>query len=214
MLDVAIIDYQINNLHSVQAACRHAGMRSAITNNFTEIHNAKAVILPGVGAFAKAIEELKRTGLDQCIRDFIDSGRPFLGICLGFQLLYDYSEEFGRNEGLGLVAGHVTRITPTHSATDRCPVPHVGWNALVRVSDSWQTTLLANNTDHALMYFVHSYCVIPKNDKFVLSHTTYGNQTFCTAIQKNNIFGAQFHPEKSGPVGLKVYQTLKSKISD
>lgn len=211
MLDVAILDYQLNNLHSVEAACNVAGLHSEVTSDFTKILRAKAIILPGVGAFGEAMTQLIDSGLNECITEFVDTGRPFLGICLGFQLLFDRSEEFGNHKGLGLISGSVNRLQFSASPEVRYPVPHVGWNSLKQTA-SWKDSLLENSTEGDLMYFVHSLYVEPKDKSITLASTQYGEQTYCSAIQKENIFATQFHPEKSGPAGLKIYHTLKEKI--
>ncbi len=211
MIDVAILDYQLNNLHSVEAACNVAGLHSEVTRDFTEILRAKAIILPGVGAFGEAMAQLAKTRLDKCIAEYVESGRPFLGICLGFQLLFDRSEEFGEYEGLGLISGSVNRLRFSASAKARYPVPHVGWNSLKQTA-CWKGSLLKKNTEGDLMYFVHSLYVEPEDDSITLAQTHYGEKIYCSAIQKENIFATQFHPEKSGPAGLKIYHTLKEKI--
>jgi len=211
MLDVAILDYQLNNLHSVEAACRVAKLRSEVTNDPKKILAARAIILPGVGAFGEAMTQLIDSGLDACITEFVDSGRPFLGICLGFQLLFDRSEEFGDHKGLGLISGSVNRLQFSASPEARYPVPHVGWNSLKKTA-SWKDSLLENSTEGDLMYFVHSLYVEPKDKSITLASTQYGEQTYCSVIRQKNIFATQFHPEKSGPAGLNIYHTLKQKI--
>ena len=208
-MDVAIIDYKMSNLHSVQAACQKSGLSFVITSDKYEILDAKVAILPGVGAFGQAMKYLGDSKLDDTIYQFVDSGRPFVGICLGLQLLFDSSEEFGDYSGLGLIKGKVKKFKFYSDNSTKYPVPQIGWNKLNKTNDSWDDSLLCDNSNEDFMYFVHSYFVEPKNDNIILSYTTYGNVEYCSSIQQNNIFACQFHPEKSGEIGLKVYKYLK-----
>ena len=210
-MDVAIIDYKMSNLFSVQAACENVGLSSTITSDKNEILDAKVAILPGVGAFGEAMKYLSDLKLDDTIFQFVDSGKPFVGICLGLQLLFDSSEEFGDYSGLGLIKGKVKKFKfHSHNYT-KYPVPQIGWNKIGKNGSSWGNTLLCNNTNDDFMYFVHSYFVEPENDNIMLSKTTYGNTEYCSSIQQNNIFACQFHPEKSGEIGLNIYKTLKKE---
>ena len=206
---MAIIDYKMSNLHSVQAACNKVGLSSVITADAVQILDAKIAILPGVGAFGEAMSHLSESKLDDCIQCFVESGRPFIGICLGLQLLFDQSEEFGRHKGLGLIRGKVKKFQFNINANIKFPVPQIGWNQVRQNSCSWDGTLLCNNQSGDFMYFVHSYYVEPEDEQVILSATTYGDQDYCSAIQHKNIFATQFHPEKSGSVGMKVYEQLK-----
>lgn len=208
-MDVSIIDYQMSNLHSVQAACKKVGLSSVITSDKSQISDAKIAILPGVGAFGKAMSYLVKSKLDQSIYSFIDSGRPFIGICLGLQLLFDTSEEFGIHRGLGIIRGTVKKFQFNRSQSVKYPVPQIGWNKIKQNGASWEQTLLLNNQDNDFMYFVHSYYVEPEDENIILSKTTYGDREYCSSIQKDNIFACQFHPEKSGEVGLNIYKILK-----
>ena len=208
-MDVAIIDYKMSNLFSVQAACENAGLSSIITYDKNEILDAKVAILPGVGAFGEAMKYLSDLKLDDTIFQFVDSGKPFVGICLGLQLLFDSSEEFGDYSGLGLIKGKVKKFKFHYHNSTKYPVPQIGWNKISRNGSSWENTLLCNNTNDDFMYFVHSYFVEPENDNIMLSKTTYGNNEYCSSIQQNNIFACQFHPEKSGEIGLNIYKNLK-----
>ena len=208
-MDVAIIDYRMGNLHSVQAACKKVGLSSVITADAEQILDSKIAILPGVGAFGKAMSHLAESGLDDCIIHFTESGRPFIGICLGLQLLFDQSEEFGNHKGLGLIKGTVKRFQFNNGKNIKYPVPQIGWNRVRQNNSSWENTLLRNNQSYDFMYFVHSYYAEPEDDKVVLATTTYGDQEYCSAIQSNNIFATQFHPEKSSATGMKIYEELK-----
>jgi glutamine amidotransferase len=213
-MDVAIIDYKMSNLHSVQAACNKVGMSSVITADAAQILDAKIAILPGVGAFGEAMTQLTESKLDDCIVSFVESGRPFIGICLGLQLLFESSEEFGSHKGLGLIKGTVKKFNFSISENIKYPVPQIGWNRILQHSFSWDGTLLCNNQNDDFMYFVHSYYVEPDDKNMILTTTTYGDQEYCSAIHYNNIFATQFHPEKSGSIGLKVYEQLKNNYGE
>jgi len=210
-MDVAIIDYKMSNLFSVQAACEKVGLSSTITSEKNEILDAKVAILPGVGAFGEAMKYLRESKLDKIIHEFIETGKPYVGICLGLQLLFDSSEEFGDYNGLGFVKGKVKKFKfHSHNAT-KYPVPQIGWNKINKTNGSWDDSLLCKNTNGDFMYFVHSYFVKPENDNIMLSKTTYGNTEYCSSIQQNNIFACQFHPEKSGEIGINIYKNLKKE---
>ena len=211
-MDAVIIDYKMSNLHSVQAACNKVGLSSVISSDPKEILDAKIAILPGVGAFGEAMSQLTRSGLDECIFRFVESGKPFIGICLGLQLLFEKSEEFGDQKGLGLVSGSVKKFKPITIKNTKFPVPQVGWNKVSHNNRFWENTPLKNNKNDDFMYFVHSYYVVPKDEEISIASTTYGQQKYCSAIKKKNIFATQFHPEKSGLVGLKIYQYLKTNL--
>lgn len=199
----------MSNLFSVQAACEKVGLSSIITTDKNEILDAKVAILPGVGAFGEAMKYLVDSKLDDCIYRFVNSGKPFIGICLGLQLLFESSEEFGNNKGLGLVKGKVKKFQFHSDNSIKYPVPQIGWNKIKSDGKSWEKTLICNNNNNDFMYFVHSYFVEPKDGSIILSKTNYGNTEYCTSIQQNNIFACQFHPEKSGKIGLNIYKTLK-----
>ena len=213
-MDVAIIDYKMSNLFSVQAACRKVGLSSVITSDKNEILNAKIAILPGVGAFGEAMKYLLNSKLDDCIYRFVDSGKPFIGICLGLQLLFESSDEFGSHKGLGLIKGTVKKFQFIANQSVRYPVPQISWNKITQNSAVWNQTLLCNNHDNDFMYFIHSYYVEPEDKSIVLSKTIYGDKEYCSSIQYHNIFASQFHPEKSGPVGMKIYKELKNKLTN
>jgi len=213
-MDVAIIDYKMSNLFSVQAACQKVGLSSVITTNKNEILDAKIAILPGVGAFGEAMKYLGDSKLDETIFQFVDSGKPFVGICLGLQLLFESSEEFGNYSGLGLVKGKVRKFQFYSNNSVKYPVPQIGWNKIKQMDVSWTDSLLCNNINNDFMYFVHSYYVEPEDKQVILTTTNYGNQEYCSSVQYNNIFASQFHPEKSGEIGLKIYQQLKTNLSD
>jgi glutamine amidotransferase len=210
-MDVAIIDYRMSNLYSVQAACKEVGISSVITSDSSEILDANIAILPGVGAFGEALSHLIKSKLDECIYSFVDSGKPFIGICLGLQLLFDSSKEFGNHKGLGLIKGTVKEFQLHSNHSIKYPVPQIGWNKITKNGASWEKSLLRNNHDNDFMYFIHSYYVEPEDDSIVISKTIYGDKEYCSAIQQDNIFATQFHPEKSGDVGLNIYKTIKKE---
>ena len=213
-MNVAIIDYKMSNLHSVQAACNKVGLSSVITADKGEILDAKVAILPGVGAFGEAMNHLAKSKLEDCIYKFIESGRPFIGICLGLQLLFDQSEEFGSHKGLGLIRGTVKKFQFYISENNKYPVPQIGWNRIRQNNCSWDNTLLCKNQSDDFMYFVHSYYVEPEDENVVLATTTYGDQEYCSAILYNNIFATQFHPEKSAIKGQLIYRQMLNVIKN
>ena len=205
---VAIVDYGLGNLYSVQRACEHVGLSAAITAQRAEIERADGVILPGVGAFGDAMATLKRLDLVGVLQDAAAADRPLLGICLGVQLLMSESQEFGLHRGLDIIKGSVVQFSGLREGQRRLKVPHVGWNRIAPPSDreqSWQGTPLEGLAHGEFMYFVHSYCVQPADAGVVLSVTRYGQTEFCSSIGSGNIFACQFHPERSGAEGLKIY---------
>lgn len=193
---IAIADYGIGNLRSVQKAFNKLGYDAIITGDKAVIESASHVVLPGVGAFADAINLLKTTGLDKVIIAEANKGKPILGICLGMQLLFESSSESGVHEGLGLIKGKITRFNID------LKVPQVGWNA-VKVA---KPSKILNNVDGEYFYFVHSFCAADINDE-TCGITDYSVE-FTSAVEKNNIFGVQFHPEKSGESGLKILKNF------
>ena len=220
---VAIADYGIGNLFSVRHACEQVGLEASITTSSKEILAASAVILPGVGAFGDAMAALERLGLESALRDFAVSGRPILGICLGMQLLMTQSHEFGRHRGLNIVEGEVLRLKEFTGEERRLKVPHVGWNRIYGHSlenvpghhaATWNGSILEGLSQGEFMYFVHSYYPLPVDSRVVLSSTPYGPIGFCSSLRFGNVFGCQFHPERSGPRGLRIYQNFARLIRD
>jgi glutamine amidotransferase len=197
---IAIIDYQMGNLRSVQKGFEKVGHQAIITCDPAELAKAEKIVLPGVGAFADAIAELRRRDLVQPIHDAIDAGKPFLGICLGLQLLFDVGYEDGRYEGLGVLRGEVRRFDLPHEYK----VPHMGWNqAIIRR----RAPILEGINEGAHFYFVHSYYVLPEDPAVVAIEANY-RQPFCAAIWRENLFATQFHPEKSQADGLKILKNF------
>ncbi len=197
---IAIVDYQMGNLRSVQKAFERVGHAAAITADPRTLERADHIVLPGVGAFADAIAELRRRELVEPIRNAIDSGKPFLGICLGLQLLFDVSYEDGEHEGLGIVPGEVRRF----DVPAEYKVPHMGWN---EVSFRRRAPIFAGIEDGAHFYFVHSYHVAPKDIRIVDGEASYP-KPFCATIWRDNLFATQFHPEKSQAAGLQVLKNF------
>ena len=209
---VAIIDYQLGNLFSVKQACLYLDMEANITTDKNELLNADYAILPGVGAFGDAMNNLHQLDLVEPIKDFIASGKPFMGVCLGLQLLFNESEEFGSNKGLCLIDGAIKKFAPGDTAGHVLKVPQIEWNQVYETSNNpWQQSPLRNCKNGDYMYFVHSYYVQPGSLQYVLSTTTYGGYEYCSSILNNNIFACQFHPEKSGLHGVEIYKNWFDK---
>lgn len=197
---IAIIDYGMGNLRSVQKAIEFLGSSATITSSPTEISKADKVILPGVGAFSKAMENLNKFKLLETIKETVAKDTPFLGICLGMQLLLETSEEHGLAKGLGLVAGTVKNFRNAINFDQNLSVPQIGWNY---VSQTKKNSLFVGLPEKFQVYFVHSYYVDPQDKQVNIGETMYGIN-FCSALQKKNLFGVQYHPEKSGEVGLQI----------
>ena len=197
---IAIIDYQMGNLRSVQKAFESLGTEAVITSDATVLQQADKVVLPGVGAFEDAIKELRNRDLVSPIHDLVASGKPFLGICIGLQLLFDVSYEGGEYEGLGIIAGEVQRF----EIAPEFKVPHMGWN---QVNIEQASPILQGIDNNTYFYFVHSYYVVP-SDPSVISLTSDYDGTFCAGICRGNLFATQFHPEKSQRAGLKLLQNF------
>lgn len=211
-MDVAIIDYKMGNLYSVKAACANVGLSSIISSDHSEILDAEVAILPGVGAYGEAMHNLSALKLDEIIFKFIDSGKQFIGICLGFQLLFENSNEFGLNSGLGVLKGSVKKIKLNTSNNDRFPIPQIGWNKIKNIGKSWKNTLLSKNENEDFMYFIHSYYVEPHDENIILANTNYGRFEYCSSINYKNIFATQFHPEKSSYKGILIYENIFNLI--
>ena len=202
---VVIIDYQLGNLFSVKQACDTVGINAEISSNSEDILNADALILPGVGAFIEAMNNLKKNGLDTAIQYKVTGGTPIFGICLGQQLLFTESEEFGAAKGLDLISGILKRFPETFNER-KVKVPHIAWNTIFKLNQLWDNTALCDLNNNDFMYFIHSYYVKPNDDTCVLTLTNYDGIEFCSSILKNNIFATQFHPEKSADKGISIYK--------
>ena len=209
-MEISIINYGMNNLYSVQNACYNEKINSIITDDHDKILNSKIAILPGVGAFKEAIYNIKKKKLDKTILNFINSGKPFFGICLGMQLLFNESEEFGSTKGLGVFEGKVIKFKS--NKIKNIIVPHVGWNKITFNENNYKSSVMKNNFDNDFMYFVHSFHVLPEIKDVQLTSTNYGGINFCSAIKKDNITAFQFHPEKSGIAGKKIFKEIKKLL--
>lgn len=203
---VCIIDYKLGNLFSVNQALNNIGLNVTISSNRDELLEADALVLPGVGAFGDAMDNLKNLDLVDPIIEAVTNGKPLLGICLGLQLLFTESDEFGISKGLNLVSGKVKRFRDFQTNGDKRKVPQIAWNQISMPSGvSWEDTPLSEIQEGEFMYFVHSYYVEP-HEPVALTTTNYDGQSYVSSIIKDNIFACQFHPEKSGVEGLKVYR--------
>jgi len=197
---IVIVDYGMGNLRSVQKGFEKIGARAIVSRDIQAVEQADRLVLPGVGAFAECMRNLEILSLIEPIRSFLVSGRPFLGICLGLQLLFDESEEFGVHKGFGIIAGKVRGFDRDMGLK----IPHMGWN---QVRFARQSPLLKGLPDGAYFYFVHSYYVDPIDPSDVLTETEYGI-TFTSAVSRDNIFAVQFHPEKSQEYGLTLLRNF------
>jgi imidazole glycerol-phosphate synthase subunit HisH len=213
---VAIVDYGVGNLFSVAQACAHVGLTPEITSDAEQLYTADAVILPGVGAFGFAMSRLQALGLVPALLETAESGKPLMGICLGFQLLFNASEEMGNSKGLGLVPGVVRPLANVIVDTGHKPrIPNIAWLPVAPRLDrqlDWASGLLADVKAGTKMYFVHSYFAEPAHQKAIQAETSYHGYTFCCATETENVFGCQFHPEKSAEAGLQIYNNLARKL--
>ena len=203
---IAIVDYGMGNLRSVQKAFEAVGHEATVTRDHLMIDRASHVVLPGVGAFGDCMDNLTRYGLEAPIRRSISSGKPFLGICLGLQLLFTESEEFGQHEGLGILPGTVKAFPPRSSSMAGLKIPHMGWNTIAIQQSS---PLLRDIPPESHVYFVHSYYVEPEDPTVTCTTTQYG-VPFVSSVGKDNIFATQFHPEKSQKIGLQLFRNFGS----
>jgi len=195
---IAITDYGAGNLHSIRQALLRRGLDVQVTDSPQALDGAAALVVPGDGAFGPAMQRLRTGGWADRIREYIGSGRPFLGVCLGMQLLFDESEEDGAHRGLGVLRGRVTRLP------DGVKVPHMGWNQLAVVR---QSPLLEGIPSSAHVYFVHSYYVLPEDPGIVAATAVYGGEV-AAVVGRDNLWATQFHPEKSGAVGVRILENF------
>ncbi|WP_058485098.1 imidazole glycerol phosphate synthase subunit HisH [Defluviitalea phaphyphila] len=196
-MSIAIIDYGMGNLRSVQKAFEFLGYEAIVTDKKEEIDQAEKIVLPGVGAFRDAIKTIRTKKLDKEIYKAVENGKPFLGICLGMQLAFDKSYEYGEYEGLGLLKGDIVKLP------DNVKVPHIGWNSLTVKKKS---PLFEGLPEEPYVYFVHSYYL--ETSEPIVSATTFYGKEIQVAAQKDNIYVTQFHPEKSGDIGLKILKNF------
>ena len=197
---IAIIDYGMGNLRSVQKGLERVGFGTLVTREVSQIRSARGVVLPGVGAFSACMENLGKFGLVEPIREIVREHKPFLGICLGFQLLFSESEEFGKQKGLDLFTGKVVGFHPS----EELKVPHMGWNRIEKKQDS---PFLEGISTGDYVYFVHSFYVVPQDPSITATTTDYG-KPFVSSIATERMFACQFHPEKSQELGLRILENF------
>ncbi len=207
MKKVAVIDYFSGNIFSITRALECLGCHVTLASTPHDILSADYCVLPGVGAFGDGISILRDKGLDVAMFDFIKTGKPFMGICLGMQLLFSTSEEFGTHNGLNFINGKVLKLPENLGLK----VPNIGWHPLTipnGQSYDLSHTILRNFNLKSDLYFVHSFACYPSNPSEWLASTSYGGHSFCSVVRKDNVFGCQFHPEKSGPSGLSILKNF------
>jgi len=209
-IKAAIVDHRLGNLYSVKLACEHVGMQAEVTDDPADILSADVAILPGVGAYEDAMISLNESGLSHVLHEVAARGTPLVGVCLGQQLLMTESFEFGHHLGLDLIEGQVLPFGKPQDKNGRIlKVPQVCWNRIHRPAPpAWEGSFLDGVDDNEYMYFVHSFYVKPASQDVVLATTTYGDVEFCSSLRRGNIFATQFHPERSGPQGLRVYENI------
>jgi imidazole glycerol-phosphate synthase subunit HisH len=209
---VTVVDFGAGNLLSMARALRRCGAEVELAEDAATIARAERLVLPGVGAFGDAMDGLHARRLDSAVLEFLDSGRPFLGICVGMQMMLDSSEEFGRHQGLAAIAGKVRAIPKTGGNGRPHKIPHIGWNALAPAGTDdppgWSGTILAGIEQDACVYFVHSYTAWPTDEAARLADACYDGRRIAAVLRTGNAYGCQFHPEKSGPVGLEILQNF------
>jgi imidazole glycerol-phosphate synthase subunit HisH len=203
---VTVIDYGVGNLLSVQRGLEKCGAEVSISSDPSEILNSTKVVFPGVGAFPDGMKALENLKLIPIIKEFVASNRPLLAICLGMELLFDESNEFSVTSGLGLISGKVVPVPNTGTDGNRLKIPHIGWAELQTTTKypNWKNTVLADIKENESTYFVHSYMAVPEFEENLLSTVSYGGNTLAAVVKKDNLIGCQFHPEKSGTVGLRI----------
>ena len=202
MNKISVIDYGIGNIKSICSALEKRNTEIHLTDDKSEIMSSDGLILPGVGAFAHGMEKLISKKLDLIIKEFVSTGKPLLGICLGMQMLFDKSMEFGETDGLGLIPGEVLRLKSNKKEPEK--LPHVSWCGIRLFSNSWNDTILHGIESGEDMYFVHSYYAEPANKDNILSVTEFSGNDYCSTVKRDNIYGCQYHPEKSAREGLRV----------
>jgi len=199
---IAITDYGVGNLHSIASAFNFFGAEVIISEDSEVLENADGIILPGVGSFVAGMRGLKKRGLIKGIQKIAKSNKPILGICLGAQLMLTEGHEFGISKGLDIIKGKVIRF-PVLINNEK--IPHIGWNTISPYkNNSWSGGILNSFKSNNQFYFVHSYILVPESKTNILALTSYGEYTYCSVMKKGNIYGCQFHPEKSGKVGLEL----------
>lgn len=201
---ITVVDYGVGNLHSVAKALEKVGAKVRVTSEAKDVEGSDGVVLPGVGAFKDSMDAMHRSELAQAIKDYIGTGKPFLGVCVGLQMLFSESEEFGNSKGLGVFPGKVVKFAPGPK------IPHMGWNQVAIAKPG--NPLLEGMKDGEFLYFVHSYYVVPKDDAITAARTDYGGNFTCM-VWDRNVFGTQFHPEKSQAAGLRIYANFNKLVN-
>ena len=213
--NIVIVDYGLGNLFSVKHACDYYGEDIKISSDKYDIANADGIILPGVGAFGEAMSNLEKLDLIMPIKDFIQADKPFLGVCLGMQLLFSESEEFGSSKGFGIIEGTVQKFPPNSATGKQLKVPQIAWNQIYShqsTSEFWKTSPLKDVKNGEYMYFVHSFFGMPQSEENILTTTRYEDFEYCSGVIKGNVYAMQFHPEKSAQNGIGIYQNWMSSI--
>lgn len=211
MKSIVVIDYGIGNVKSICSALKSLGYEYEFSRDTDVIMQASGAILPGVGAFKQGMSLLEEAGLDKVIKKFAATGKPLLGICLGMQLLFEKSYEFGEYRGLGIIEGNVEKL----AVEPPVKLPHISWSEIFPISDAaWTGTILENVPAASDMYFVHSFRGVPTNKDSILAEAAYAGIKFCATVKKDNIYGCQFHPEKSAKLGLRIIENFFNLCED
>lgn len=208
-MEIMVIDYGVGNLRSVSMALSHCGAEVTLARDPNQLAEAECIVLPGVGSFPDAMARLRDRGFEEPAKAFAATGKPLLGICVGMQVLFDFGEEFRVTPGLGLIPGRVSRIPLTGPDGRHHHVPHIGWSPLNPAND-WTGTIFDGIPKGAEMYFVHSFTAVPESDSHRLADVDYDGCRISAAVRSGNVYGTQFHPEKSGESGLAVIRNFLS----
>lgn len=214
---IVVVDYGCGNLFSIEHALNELGANFKLSNDPEILNRADRLILPGVGAFGEGMKNLSELSLIEPIKEHVNANKPIMGVCLGMQLLMSESEEFGLHKGFDFIDGRVVRLQIPQSDPAKLKIPHIGWNQILspryssdgfsqKKRNPWEETIMESIPSGCLMYFVHSYIVVPSDSNCILAETAYGDSLFCSVVYKNNIYGCQFHPERSGKYGLDIYR--------
>ena len=205
-MNIVIVDYGIGNVKSIINAFENQGRKPVLSRDRDVILEADGLILPGVGAFSHGMSNLNKYNLVAIIKEYVKTRKPLLGICLGMQMLLEESEEFGETKGIGLIKGKVIKLPIDKS--NKIKLPHISWNSIQTKNIEWENTILNGVEPNSDMYFVHSFVAKPENEDEILSKTDYSNVEFCSSLKKDNIYGCQFHPEKSATHGLSIIKNF------